>query len=157
MKRADREVKDYGQILDIISRCDSLHLALNDGGYPYVIPMNFGYEDSDGKLIFYFHGAREGKKLVLMDADPRAAFSMSCKHELKIAKVACASAFLYESACGRGKLSKLTGEEAIHGLEAIMRHYDPENEHHFEAKHTAAVSIFKLEVEELSGKRRERK
>ena len=35
--------------------------VLSDTGYPYGVPMNHWYNESDGKL--YFHGAREGHKL----------------------------------------------------------------------------------------------
>ena len=36
MRRNDREVTDRSAILDIMDRCDCLHLALMDGEYPYV-------------------------------------------------------------------------------------------------------------------------
>lgn len=70
MRRADREVKDFDQILDIMRGCDICELALNDvDGYPYVLPMNFALVMRDGKPALYFHGAREGKKLDLIARD----------------------------------------------------------------------------------------
>lgn len=35
--------------------------VLGEGGYPYGIPMNYWYNEADGKL--YFHGAKTGHKL----------------------------------------------------------------------------------------------
>ena len=53
MRRADREVTERNAILEIMDNCDCLHLALMDGEYPYVIPMNFGYEDDGEHLVIY--------------------------------------------------------------------------------------------------------
>ena len=81
MRRADREVKDFEQILEIMRGCDICELALNDvDGYPYVLPMNFALVMRDGKPALYFHGAREGKKLDLIARDGRGAFAMSRGH-----------------------------------------------------------------------------
>ena len=100
MRRTDREVKDKNEIVAIIDKCDSLSLSLMDGEYPYVIPMNFGYTYENDHLTLYFHGAKEGKKLSLIEKNPNAAFTMSCNHELIMGKVPCATTFKYESVCG---------------------------------------------------------
>lgn len=61
MRRKDREVTDLSQLEEIIGRCDCIHLGLLDGEYPYVVPMNFGYERSGDHFTFYMHAASEGK------------------------------------------------------------------------------------------------
>ena len=67
MRRKDRAVKDFDEIIDILSRCKVLHLALISDGKPYSVPVNFGSivseENGEKKLSVYFHGAGEGKKL----------------------------------------------------------------------------------------------
>lgn len=64
MRRKDREIKEFDEIIDVLSRCKVLHLALISDGKPYAVPVNFGYavSESDGrkKLAIYFHGAGEG-------------------------------------------------------------------------------------------------
>lgn len=35
--------------------------VIGDKGYPYGVPVNFYYDEADGKI--YFHGAKEGHKL----------------------------------------------------------------------------------------------
>ena len=78
MRRKDREVKDYDEIIDILSRCKILHLALTSEGKPYSVPLNFGYvleEDADTKkLSLYFHCAPEGKKLDAIKENPELSF-----------------------------------------------------------------------------------
>ena len=157
MRRTDREVTERKDILAIMDNCDCLHLALMDGEYPYVIPMNFGYEDDGEKLTIYFHGAKEGKKLSLIEGDPHAAFSMSCSHELIPGKVPCASTFKYMSVCGKGLVHMVEGDERMHALTVITAHYDREQTHTFEEKHARAVSVFKMEVESFTGKSRQMK
>ncbi len=154
MRRTDREVTDRNAILTIMDRCDHLHLALMDGEYPYVIPMNFGYEDDGEHLVIYFHGAKEGKKLELIEKNPHAAFAMSCAHELIPGKVPCATTFKYESVCGNGLMRIVEGDEKMHALTVIMGQYDREQTHTFEEKHARSVSVFRMDVENLTGKSR---
>lgn len=48
-------------------------LAVNgENGYPYTVPINFYYDEADGKI--YFHGAKQGEKLERMQEDPRVSF-----------------------------------------------------------------------------------
>ena len=159
MRRADREVKDFDQILEIMRGGDICELAMNDAdGYPYVLPMNFALAMRDEKPVLYFHGAREGKKLDLLARDARCAFSMSRGHVLELAKVACATTWKYESVLGRGKIAVVDDPaEGIEALTAIMRHYDPEHVHAFDERHLRAVVILRLDIEQLTGKRRDRK
>ena len=66
MRRQDREIKDPEKILSIIAACPYCHLGFSDQGKPYVVPVNFGYTVEDGRTVFYFHGAREGRKIDLI-------------------------------------------------------------------------------------------
>jgi len=157
MRRADREVNDFNEILGIMRGCDSLFLSLMDGEYPYVIPMNFGFEEENGKVRIYLHGAKDGKKLELIAKDDHVAFAMSRAHNLIPGNVPCATSFQYESVCGRGKISMVQGEEACHALSVIVAQYDHEQVHTFDERHVKAVSVMRIDVEQLTGKRRTRK
>ena len=55
MRRNDREVTDNAEILDIMSRCEVLRLAIHAEPAPYLLPVNFGMEP-DGAAL-YIHGA----------------------------------------------------------------------------------------------------
>ena len=67
MRRKDREVTNIIEILQIIEKAKVLHLALFDADYPYIVPLHYGYEYTEGILIFYMHCAKEGHKLDLRD------------------------------------------------------------------------------------------
>ena len=49
MRRSDREIKDFGKIVEIIKKCDVCRIAMNDGDFPYIVPLNFGTEVKDGR------------------------------------------------------------------------------------------------------------
>ena len=67
MRRKDREIKNFDEIISVLEKCKVLHLAMISDGKPYSVPVNFGYivreEDGQKKLAVYFHGAGEGKKV----------------------------------------------------------------------------------------------
>ena len=45
---------------------------LGDDGYPYTIPLDFFYDEGDGKI--YFHGAKEGHKLDAIEKCDKVSF-----------------------------------------------------------------------------------
>ncbi|MFR2242502.1 MAG: pyridoxamine 5'-phosphate oxidase family protein [Anaerobutyricum soehngenii] len=63
MRRRDREVTEHSEIMHILDSGKVLHLGLVDQGKPYIVPMNYGYVFEGEKLVFYLHGALEGRKL----------------------------------------------------------------------------------------------
>ena len=81
MRRKDREVTDLSDIIGIMENCDVCRLALNDDGYPYILPLNFGMAVNGDKITLYFHSALEGYKVGLIRNDNRASFEMDCKHQ----------------------------------------------------------------------------
>ena len=87
MRRKDREITDFQELIAIMKKCDVCRIALNDSsGYPYILPLNFGMEIEGEKVILYFHGAPEGKKYELMQADSKVSFEMDYGHALEMAE-----------------------------------------------------------------------
>ncbi|MCI8658890.1 MAG: hypothetical protein HFG54_01390 [Lachnospiraceae bacterium] len=80
MRRKDREITDFNEIIEIIKKCDVCRIALNDEDFPYIVPLNFGLDVQGEQVFFYFHAAMEGKKLDLIVKDNRATFEMDCDH-----------------------------------------------------------------------------
>ena len=80
MRRNDRAVTDPVEIVDIMSRCEVLHLAIAAEPAPYLLPVNFGMEP-DG-MTLYVHGAMEGTKYDLLAKNNRVGFEMECTNGL---------------------------------------------------------------------------
>lgn len=70
MRRNDREVTDDKKIDEIILNCNCCRLGFMDGVGTYILPLNFGFKHERGIRTFYFHGAKEGKKIRLITAQP---------------------------------------------------------------------------------------
>ena len=151
MRRKDRQITDHGQILDIVRRCRVCRLALNNGDYPYIVPLNYGFEDTPEGLVLYFRSASRGTKLDLMAADPHAAFEMDCGTELISGSEPGECSMAYESVMGRGTLEMLEGEEKLRALQLLVDHYHPEG-FDWNRAHIPYTVVFKLTAEELTAK-----
>lgn len=156
MRRSDREIKDINEIIKVIEKCDVCRLALNDDGYPYILPLNFGMQITNGKITLYFHGAAEGKKYELIEKDKRASFEMDCSHRLvtDIDKGNCTME--YESVIGKGIIEILSEEEKYDALCILMKHYHKE-EFLFNKAVIPKTTVMKLVVENVTGKARMKK
>ena len=69
MRRSDREVKDRTLISGMLDMAEILHIAIKREPFPYIVPVNFGYEWQGDTLVFYFHGAKTGLKVDLLRRD----------------------------------------------------------------------------------------
>lgn len=153
MRRSDREIKSFEEIIEVMEKCDVCRIALYDGEYPYIVPLNFGMEVSGGKVTLYFHGAVEGRKYELMERDNRACFEMDCSHRLVTEEESGNCTMEYESVMGRGRMETVPEEEREKALKLLMKHYHRED-FAFNRSVVPKTRLFRLTVEELTGKRR---
>lgn len=156
MRRKDREIKDINEIIDIMKRCDSCNIALFDDEYPYIVPVNFGFDCVNDKVTLYIHGAKAGKKLELINKNNKVAFDMSCNHKLITGEKACNYTMEYESVCGNGIAKIIEGDEKKVSLEILMKQYTMKEDLEFDDKVINAVTVFKIDVCNISGKRLKR-
>lgn len=156
MRRSDREVKEMKDIVAIMEKCDVCRIALNNNGYPYILPLNFGMCVRDDIIELYFHGAMEGTKYDLIEKDNRASFEMDCEHELvtEIERGSCTME--YESVIGQGHIEILSDDEKYNALHVLMKHYHQE-EFPFNKAVIPLTRVFKLTVETVTGKIRMKK
>ena len=70
MYHADREIRDREIIKAILDMCDVINIGFFDDEYPYVLPINYGYEFEDD-LVFYTHHATQGYKDGLIAKNPK--------------------------------------------------------------------------------------
>lgn len=151
MRRKEREITEQAKINEIIQNCDCLRLALADEGAPYIVPVSFGYVEEE--KAFYFHGAKEGRKIDLIRKNGAAGFECDCNFHLKEADTACGYTNLYQSIIGTGKIHVLEdAEEKRKGLLAVMAHYTGRNDWDFPEQMLTATTVLRLDIEEMSGK-----
>jgi len=155
VRRTDREIKDWQEILEILKKCDVMRLGINNLEYPYIVPMNFGIEVDGNDLKLWFHCAPEGLKLDLIKNNFKAGFEADCSHKIIPGEKACNYSMEYESVIGFGNI--YICEDNINksrGLKAIMRHYEPEKEFSFSETELAAVCVLRLDILKITGKKR---
>lgn len=156
MRRHDREITDAAATDSILREADACSLALLDGDAPYVIALNYGHEWApSGSLTFYFHCAKEGKKLDLIRANPKAAFIAHARHQLTRGENACDWGMNFASVSGSGLMSFVSDPaEKKKGLDLLMEHYAGTHELPYDERVFAATEVLKLEVQIFSTKQR---
>ena len=153
MRRSEREVVDCEKIDQVIAGCHCCRLGFCDEGEVYMGPLNFGYVKKDGKRIFYFHGAREGRKLDLIRRTHTAGFEMDTSYQLNEGETACQYSARFLSIIGTGRVDLVeNGAEKEAALQAIMEHNTGKADWTFSPEMVKAVSVFRLVAEKLSCK-----
>lgn len=153
MRRSDREVTDFDEMIEIIKKCDVCRLAFQDEECPYILPLNFGMEVEKGQVILYFHGATEGKKYDLMAKNNKVSFEMDCGHNLVTRAEKGSCTMEYESVIGKGVLEIVPDEKKYDALMVLMKHYHKE-EFSFHQAVIPKTTVLKLTVQAMTGKRR---
>jgi nitroimidazol reductase NimA-like FMN-containing flavoprotein (pyridoxamine 5'-phosphate oxidase superfamily) len=151
MRRNDREVTDFNEIVDILMRCDTIHLGIHDEPYPYVVPLSFGIETVDDIITLYFHGATEGLKHDLIRANPNVCVEASIFHRYAETEVSVTTE--YESVIGFGKAELLRDDAAAHGLDLLLTHCNFDG-FEYTRKVLERTAVYKIVLESFTGKRR---
>ncbi|MEY8386590.1 pyridoxamine 5'-phosphate oxidase family protein [Oscillospiraceae bacterium 38-13] len=153
MRRRDREITDSVKIREIITACSCCRLGLRDGEKAYIVPLDFGFVEREGRYTFYFHSAAEGRKIDLIRKTGWAAFEMDCGHELVEGAKACRFTARYQCVMGGGPVALAeTAEEKRAGLTAIMAHLTGRDQWEFEETVLEETQVIRLEAEELTCK-----
>ncbi len=154
MRRKDREITDAEEIRAILERARVMHLGLYDGEYPYVVPMHYGFTLEGGALTLYAHCAKEGRKLELIGREARVFVEIDADEALLPAGEACAWGARYASVMARGRAVIVEDEaEKLRALALLMR-TQTGGEYAFTPRQAAAVTILRIDAEELSAKAR---
>ncbi len=152
MRRADREVTEFDEIVDILRRAETVRMGLDGGEYPYVVPLSFGYEVVDGRIIIYTHGAKAGKMHTLL-ARQSDAVCIEADIFHGFIKTETGYSTAYESFIGFGRAKAAEGADVPHGLDLLMEHcgFMPCDYSEAELTHTR---VYKIELVHVTGKRR---
>ena len=153
MRRHDREVTDPAKIREIIARCTCCRLGLCDGERAYIVPMNYGFTEQDGRYTFYFHSALEGRKIDLIRKTGWVSFELDRGHEIMEHPNSSHCSARYQCVMGGGKVTLLEGrEEKKAGLAALMLHDTGRDGWTFEDAMVDKTAVIRLDVEELTCK-----
>lgn len=154
MTRRERQVTDINKILEILDKSKVVRIGLVDGDEAYVVPMNYGYTYENEKLTLYLHGARRGKKIDLMRANPKVFFEMDCDIVPFEGEVACKYGITYSSIMGKGKATILEDpQEKMQALTYLMK-TQTGKDFEFNEKLVSVVAVIRIDVTEFTAKHR---
>ena len=146
MSKEDRFVKDPEIIESIVRKAAVMRLAMTDGGLPYVIPLNFGYEAG----CLYFHTGLRGKKIEMLRRNPNVCFEMDVDHAMVESDTACKWTMKFRSVIGYGKAVFLeSNADKRTGLAAIMRQYSDQSYDYPDDK-LKITNVIRIDIESMT-------
>lgn len=152
MRRKDREVTDIKELTQIIDECKVCRIGMADEEGIYIVPLNFGYEFQKDRLVLYFHGAKEGRKVNAVRKSPRVCVEMDCEHRLIAEDAACRCGYSFKSIIGNGTAGIVDDmEEKKKGLTLLMKHQMDRNDV-FTDTMAESVLVFKVVLDTFTGK-----
>lgn len=154
MTRRERQVTDLNEIIEILDKSKVVHVGMIDGDEPYVVPMNYGYILEDGKPVIYLHGARRGRKIDAIKANPKVFYEMCCDITPFEGDVACRYGITYASIMGRGLATLVEDVEEKKKALSILMKTQTGKDFQFEDKLTTVVSIIRIDTLEFTAKKR---
>ena len=154
MTKRERQITDPEQIRHILDTAKVLHLGLAVDNEPYVVPMNYGYTEEEGKLVLYLHSALKGKKLDMMRANPNVFFEIECDRMPFEGKLPCQYGLVYSSIMGRGKARIVEDvEEKMKAMSVLMK-TQTGKDFTFNEQLVSIVAVIRIDVEEYTAKHR---
>ena len=152
MRKPDREFTSIPEIADVFRRCDTIRIGISDEAAPYIVPVSFGYEETEGSIAVYFHGALVGRKAELLKKHPLVCVEADICHgfvETGHGGLTCD----FESVIGYGSAELLSGEAKEHGLQLLLEHCGAP---HYQCTpgETAVTAVHRILLNTVSGKRR---
>ena len=154
MTKRERQVTDPQQIMKIMDEGKVLHLGLAVDNEPYVVPMNYGYTNEDGKLVIYLHSAVRGKKLDMMRANPRVFFEIDCDLQPFEGVLPCQYGMVYSSVMGKGIATIVEDVEEKKKAMSILMKTQTGKEFTFDDRLVSIVAVIRIDVEEYTAKHR---
>ena len=154
MTKRERQITDEAQILGILDKSKVVHLAMCVNDEPYVVPMNYGYTMEEGKLTLYLHCATKGKKLDMLQANPKVFFEMDCDRMPFEGDKPCQYGLVYSSVMGRGTARIIEDVEEKKQAMSILMKTQTGKDFSFDEKLVSIVSVIRIDAAEYTAKHR---
>lgn len=152
MRRSEKEVIDQKEIEFAISKSRICRVAFSSDNMPYIVPMNFGYDEN----CIYFHCAHKGKKIDIIKKNCNVCFEIESENRLVINnEKICSSTEKFFSVIGFGKISIIDDvTDKIKGLNLVINQCTKDNVvHKFDDSSISRITVLKLKIERWTGKK----
>ena len=156
MCHADRRVSDPKYLLEMLKLNEFCTVAFHDEPFPYVVPMNAGFEWNEGEpLTAWLHMAVRGHRLDLIRQNPNCALNVSTWLDRVGHKRYRKEPHDYRSVTIFGKaeiISTDTPEEYLHGLGVLAEQHGRAKPLRITDSLRESLLILKITACEVTGK-----
>lgn len=149
MRRAARAISDEAAKKLLAESCRGVLAVNGDDGYPFAIPVNYFYEEAQGKI--YFHGAKAGQKVDALKKSDKVCFTVYGNEHFEPGEWApyVQSTVVF----GRCHLIEDAALTEAKVRELAAKYYPGPEEIEAEiAKAIKGVQLYEIEIEHLTGK-----
>ena len=144
-------IDDEKEIEKIILECPVCFVGVADkNGVPYVLPMNFGYENGE----IFIHSAQEGLMVDILKQNNNACITFCPDSKIKYqhADMACSYRMDSKSVVCQGKIIfEENVDEKVKALDIIMRTYS-DKKFNYGAPSVRSVKIWRMKIEKITAK-----
>ena len=147
MRRADKKAISNEDTIKLLKEGRRGVLAVaGDDDYPYAFPINYYYDEKEGKI--YFHSALAGHKVDAMKRNPKVCFTVFGEPEIRDLDWA---PYVRSAVCF-GKAQPVGKDELVAKLKTFaMKYYPSEADEEIEAD-LKAVQLIEITIEHMTGK-----
>lgn len=142
---------DKETIEEVINQSEVCYVGVvTPSSKPYVIPMNFGYQNG----VIYLHSAPAGNVITYLESNPEICITFSINHALAFQhpQVACSYRMKSKSVLATGRVQFVEEmEKKREALDIIMGQYS-DKKFVYGDPAVKNVKIWKVQVEEFSCK-----
>ena len=150
MRRSEKQITDQKELNEILLKNYICRIALSDNNTPYIIPVNYGYDENN----IFIHSAKEGYKLDIIEKNNKVCFEVTDSIDILAAGSACTFGTKYRSVIGFGKIKIVRNtDEKISALRTIMHQHTQNNLWDFNKISLSKIVILEIEIESLTGKK----
>lgn len=147
---------DHPTINWVLDHCKILRLGLTDELGTYVVPVNYGYEETaDGHYVLFIHGTRDGKKGQALNAQPLIGFETDGGHEELTYTPPKEGAFgpSFRSVIGHGQVAIVEDPTVkVHALRTMLHRYVRDIPVAIHPETVAQVPVWRIDVQDITAR-----
>jgi len=150
MNLRPRMLSKKEELEKIINEAQVCYLGMTEGDHPYVLPMNFAYEED----IIFLHAAPEGHKLDVLKANPNVCVNFNTGNEVfhRHKEVGCSWGMKFKSVNAFGRAGFIEDyDEKYRIMQLFMMKFAGEP-YEFSEPSIRNVAIIRIDIEKLTGK-----
>ena len=133
----------------VLKNAQFCHLGMANNNDPYVVTVNFGYDDE----YIYFHGRRKGKKVDMIATNPNVCFEVNYVDSILRNEKACDWGTKYRSIIGFGKAELLLDDDSkTNALSCIMYKYSGTKDHEYDDRDFTHVNVYRISLDNVETK-----